>query len=113
MLKGPKDILILILAALCLGVSLVFMPWCELNFTGNFPDWLNGVTSHFGIDKFFAGLSAHNKLMEIIKSCHAPSNLGDYAYSLFLFGAMTVAAVAIILIGKEENSEKTVLEAKK
>jgi hypothetical protein len=51
--------------------------------------------------------------MEFIKSDHAPDNLSDYAYALFLFLAMTAAAIAIVLIGKEDNSEKTVLQAKK
>ena len=113
MIKGPKDILILILAALCFGVSLIFLPWAELNFTGNFPTWLSGIMNQLGVNTFFAGLAQHNQLMEILKSNHASGNWGDYAYSLFLFLAITASAIAIVLIGKEDNSEKTLLEAKK
>ncbi len=113
MIKGPKDILILLLAVICLTVSIVFMPWSELNFTGHFPDWLSGVMNYFGVNKFFADLAQHNHLMDFLKSNNAQNNLGDYAYSLFLFLAVTASAVAIVLIGKEDNSEKTVLEAKK
>ncbi len=94
-------------------VSLIFLPWSELSFTGNFPSWLAGVMHYTGIAKFFAGLANSEKLMQIIKLDHAPDKLGDYAYALFLFVAMTAAAIAIILIGKEDNSEKTVLEIKK
>jgi hypothetical protein len=112
-IKGPKDILILILAAMTLIVSLIFLPWSELGFNGNFPNWLSGVMKHIGVADFFNSLAHHNKLMDMIKSDHAPDNLGDYAYALFLFLAMTAAAIAIILIGKEDNSEKTVLQVKK
>lgn len=113
MIKGPKDILILILAAMCLVVSLVFLPWSELNFTGNFPDWLSGVMDHFGINHRFTELAANKTLMDVVTAKDVQNHLGDYAYSLFLFIAMTAAAVAIVLIGKEDNSEKTVLQAKK
>ncbi len=89
------------------------MPWSELNFTGNFPGWLSGVMGHFGVNKFFADLATHNKLMELVTPKDVQTNLGDYAYSLFLFVAMTASAIAIVLIGKEDDSEKTVLEAKK
>jgi hypothetical protein len=113
MIKGPKDILILILALGALGLSIVFLPWSELNFTGNFPDWISSVTSYFGVNKIFAALGANKDLMGLVKSSDAQHNLGDYAYSLFLFGVITASAIAIVLVGKEDNAEKTVLEVKK
>jgi hypothetical protein len=116
-IKGLKDILILILAAMTLIVSLIFLPWSELGFNGNFPGWLSSIMQHLGVAGFveakFNGLAQHPQLMEAIRSDHAPDNLNDYAYALFLFLAMTAAAIAIVLIGKEDNSEKTVLQAKK
>ena len=113
MIKGPKDVLILILALGALGVSLVFLPWSELNFTGDFPNWISAVTNYFGVDKRFADLATNKDLMDLVKASDAQHNLGDYAYSLFLFGVITASAIAIILVGKEDNAEKTVLEVKK
>lgn len=117
MIKGPKDILILLLAITTLVISLVFLPWSELGFNGNFPNWLTDLMQHIGVAGFieakFNALANHQGLMQVIKSDHAPDNLSDYAYALFLFLAMSAAAIAIILIGKEDNAEKTVLEAKK
>jgi hypothetical protein len=89
------------------------MPWAELNFTGNFPDWINSVTSFFGVDKFFNALGANSDLMGVLKSSDIQNNLGDYAYSLFLFGAVTASAIAFVLVGREDDTEKTVLEVKK
>ncbi len=113
MIKGPKDILILLLGLFALGTVLIFLPWSELNFTGNFPDWLSAVTTHFGINKFFTDLANNNKLMCLVKASNAQYNLGDYAYSLFLFSAITASAIALVLVGKEDESEKTVLNVKK
>ena len=113
MIKGVKDIVILLLAVMCLAVSLIFLPWSELGFNGNFPNWLSGIMDFVGISGFFNSLGHHDKLMAMVKSDHATDNINDYAYALFLFLAMTAAAIAIILIGKEDNSEKTVLQPKK
>jgi hypothetical protein len=117
MIKGPKDILIVLLAAATLIVGLIFLPWSELGFSGKFPDWLNDLMQHLGIANFvistFNSLAQHQQLMDFIKSDHAADNIGDYAYAFFLFFAMSAAAIAIILVGKEDNTEKTVLEAKK
>lgn len=117
MIKGPKDILIIILALATLTVAAIFLPWSELGFNGNFPDWLKDLLQHLGIADLvinnFNSLAQHKQLMGIIKSDHAVDKMGDYAYALFLFLAMSAASIAIILVGKEENAEKTVLEAKK
>jgi hypothetical protein len=116
-IKGPKDILVLILGVTTLVVGFVFMPWSELGFNGNFPSWLNDLMQHLGIAKLvtanFNSLAQHQPLMDMIRSDHASDNMGDYAYALFLFLAISAASLAIILIGREENTEKTVLEAKK
>lgn len=113
MIKGVKDIIILALALCTLVIAAVFMPWSELNFTGDFPNWISALTSALGINKVFAQLGTNPALMKLVKLSDAQYNLGDYAYALFLFCAVTASAIAIVLIGKEENTEKTVLEVKK
>ena len=117
MIKSPKDILILLLSAVTLIVALIFLPWSELGFNGNFPGWLTEVMQHLGIAGFveakFNALAQHPQLMSIVKRDHTMDNVNDYAYALFLFLAMCAGAIAVILIGKEDNTEKTVLEAKK
>ena len=39
--------------------------------------------------------------------------VGDYSYALVMGGAMVAAALAIMLIGKEEAEEKLILPVKK
>ena len=51
--------------------------------------------------------------MSLVKLSDAKYNLGEYAYSLFLFAAITASAIAFVLVGREEDTEKTVLQVKK
>jgi len=113
LLQSPQDILVLILALITLSLAFVFLPWAELNFTGDFPDWISSVTNLLGVNKLFNYLGSNSELMSLVKASDAKNNLGDYAYSLFLFAAITASAIAFVLVGREENTEKTVLQVKK
>jgi hypothetical protein len=112
----PKDIVIVVFALLCLTVSAVLQPWAELGFSGNFPAWLYGVAQQTGGVELFNELgngTLAKNIQEYLTSQGAKTNLGDYAYALFMFVALIVAAVAIVLIGREDAEEKTVLPVKK
>jgi len=50
-----------------------------------------------------------NSLIFQMKNGH----FGDYAYSFFLALALVVASIGIVLIGREEAEEKTILPVKK
>ena len=116
MIKSGKDILIILLAGLCLIVSLIMQPWAELGFKGDFPAWLSWLTGPLGLNHFFNELGSTQfakDIQEFLTKQGAQTNFGDYAYSLFLFTALIVAAIAIILIGREEAEEKLLLPAKK
>ncbi len=113
MIRDLKDILSFLLALGALGISLVFLPWAELNFTGDFPNWISAVTNYFNVNHIFNTMGSIKDWLGLFKPAHDQYNMGDYAYSLFLFAVITASAIAIILIGSEENMEKTVLEVKK
>ena len=116
-LKSIKDLTLLALALICLLVSLILQPWAELGFTGKFPPWLAWAMDPLHIAKIFTWLGETT----IAKNIHAyltaqgavANNFGDYAYALFLFVALIAGAVAIVLIGREDAEEKTVLPVKK
>jgi hypothetical protein len=114
--KALKDFIILALALICVGISLVLQPFAELGFTGKFPGWLQWAMGPLGISKIFSDLGqaeVSKSMQAFLVSQGAGKNFGDYAYALFLFAALCVAAVAIILIGREDAEEKTVLPVKK
>lgn len=116
MIKSGKDIVIIVLAALALGISLLLQPWAELGFSGNFPAWLAWAMDALGVSKFFHELGASQMakdIQEYLASQGAQANFGDYAYCLFLFAALILAAIAIVLIGREDAEEKTLLPSKK
>ena len=116
MIRGGKDVLIIALAATCLIVSLLLQPWAELGFKGDFPAWISWLTGWIGLDKLFNALGdtgLAKSIQEYLSQQGARTNLGDYAYSLFLFVALIVASIAIILIGREESEEKLLLPVKK
>jgi|SRR6516225_9437610 hypothetical protein len=115
MIKSGKDVLIIVLAATCVIVSLILLPWAELGFKGDFPAWLSWLTGALGIDKCFNELGNCQFAKDIQEYLvqQGAKNFGEYAYSLFLFIALVVAAIAIILIGREESEEKLLLPAKK
>jgi len=110
---GVKFIVIFILAAACLAVSIVLMPWAELNFTGDFPTWLAWAMDPLGVASFFHSLPWGTPLTDFLTAQGAKGNFGDYAYALFMALAMVASAIAIVIVGKEDAEEKTVLPVKK
>jgi hypothetical protein len=108
-----KIIVITILAAACLLVSLILMPWSELNFSGNFPNWLAWAMDPLGVASFFQSIPMGDPLKEFLSAQGAKANFGDYAYVMFMGLAMVAAAIAIVIVGREEAEEKTVLPLKK
>lgn len=109
-----KALFVCAIAAAVFVVSIVFMPWSELGFTGNFPAWLDWLMQPLGVVKQFNDmLPIGDHLKEFLQKAGATKNFGDYAYSLFIGFALTLAAIAIILVGKEDAEEKTILPIKK
>ena len=121
---SPKGIILLAFAAVIVSVS-VLMAWSELGFTGTLPDWLTDLTTRLGLYKpisdFFNSLTPGmggdltKFLQEKGDSVNPKStaSLGDYGYILFMGLALTVAGIGIMVIGKEDAEEKTVLPVKK
>ncbi len=113
MTKDIKDLLIFILAILCFSISIVMLPWSELGFNGQFPPWLAWALDPIGIAKLFDSIPGGKAIVELLTHRGATDNFGAYAWALFMFAALIVAAIAIVLIGREDAEEKTVLPIKK
>jgi len=128
-----KGIIICILALFTLGLSLVFQPWAELGFCLDPKDIttasLLGPPLHALADAYsgLKGLGlkmqaqtvdqlteeAHENGVKPDPEWRNPVLSGDYAYVYFMSFALVAAAIAIILIGREDAEEKTVLPVKK
>lgn len=132
-----KDVLVIILAVVCVGLSLVCQPWAEMGFgvdKNELPTAENSLLAE--PLHALANAYASSPLKDFADNCqkHITGELneeahenglkpdpdwnkavlsGDYAYVLVMGLAMTAAAIAIILIGREESEEKLVLPAKK
>ncbi|HEY9786166.1 MAG TPA: hypothetical protein V6D17_12235 [Candidatus Obscuribacterales bacterium] len=113
-LFSPKGIVILLLAGVCVATS-ILMLWSELQYTGNFPDWIAWLMGPLGVSNLFNELKASlgDPLVKQLQAAGAQAQLGDYGYALFMFVALCAAAVAIMIIGKEDSEEKTILPLKK
>jgi hypothetical protein len=128
-----KGIVIGILALACLVLSVVFQPWAEMGF-GVDPnelatDSLLGPPLHSLANWYqqFNGIASSvqtqikGKLDEEAKETGAtpdpdwskPVIAGNYTYGAVMAFAMFAAAVAIIVIGREDAEEKTVIPIKK
>jgi hypothetical protein len=119
-----KDIVIIILGAACLLVSVLFMPVSEVGF-GFDPKDLTTDSILAGPIKAMvdgpAGQAARplgdwakEHLAKHVDADDLKATLiGDYSYALVMGGAMVAAAIAIMLIGREEAEEKLVLPSKK
>jgi len=108
-----KFIVISILATACFLVSVILMPWSELNFSGNFPNWIAWATGPLGVAGFFHSIPWGDSLTEYLKTQGAQKNFGDYAYALFMGMAMVASAIAIVIVGREDAEEKTIIPVKK
>lgn len=113
MTRDIKDLVIVVLALLCFGVSIVMLPWSELGFNGHFPPWLAWALDPIGIANAFNSIPGGKTIQEFLIQKGARDNFGDYAYALFMFAALIMAAIAIVLIGREDAEEKTILPLKK
>jgi len=121
---SPKGIILLAFAGAVVAIS-VLMAWSELGFTGTLPDWLHDLTSRVGlqapISGFFNSLtpSLGKDLIGYLEgkgvsvNPNSTASLGDYGYILFMGLALVLAGIAIMIIGKEDAEEKTVLPVKK
>lgn len=121
---SPKGIILLAFAGVVLAVS-GLMAWSELGFAGTLPDWLNDLLSRIGLSKLvsdqFNGLtpSLGNDLLNFLKgkgvsvNPKSTASLGDYGYILFMGVALIVAGIGIMVIGREDAEEKTVIPVKK
>jgi hypothetical protein len=90
------------------------MPWSELNFTGNFPPWCAWALKPLGVSAFFNTYTQLGaQLQETLQAHGAENKFGDYAYVLMMAIAMVLAAVAIIIVGRDDAEEKTLLPTKK
>lgn len=119
-----KGIVILGLGAVVLGMSLL-MAWSELGFTGVFPDWLNDLMTRLHLKDITAGLfdtlqkglgADITKFLSgagVSVNPNSTASLGDYGYAIFMTIALTAAGIAIMVIGREDAEEKTVLPVKK
>lgn len=121
---SPKGIILLAFAGAVVAVS-ILMAWSELGFTGTLPDWLHDLTGRIGLQSsitgFFNSLTPGmgadlTKYLEgkgVSVNPKSTASLGDYGYILFMGVALTIAGIAIMIIGREDAEEKTVLPVKK
>lgn len=121
---SPKGIILLAFAGAVVAVS-VLMAWSELGFAGTLPDWLADLTSRIGlhgpISGFFNSLTPGlggdlTKYLTdkgVSVNPKSTASLGDYGYILFMGVALVVAGIGIMIIGREDAEEKTVLPVKK
>jgi hypothetical protein len=128
-----KGIVIGILAIACLVLSVVFQPWAEMGF-GVDPnelanDSLLAAPIHSLANWYqqFSGQAAtlqgeiKGKLDEEAKETGATPDpdwgksaiAGNYTYVYVMAFAMFASAIAIIVIGREDAEEKTVIPIKK
>jgi hypothetical protein len=121
---SPKGIILLAFAGAVVAVS-VLMAWSELGFSGTLPDWLSDLTSRIGLHGLISesfnnlkpGMGADlTKFLEskgVSVNPKSTASLGDYGYILFMGIALVIAGIAIMIIGKEDAEEKTVIPVKK
>jgi len=121
---SPKGIILLAFAGAVVAVS-VLMAWSELGFAGTLPDWLTDLTTRLGLHGTISGffnsltpslggdLTKYLQEKGVSVNPKSTASLGDYGYILFMGVALTIAGIAIMIIGKEDAEEKTVLPVKK
>ncbi len=121
---SPKGIIILAFAGAVVAVS-VLMAWSELGFAGTLPDWLADLTNRIGLHGMISGffnsltpglggdLTKYLQEKGVSVNPKSTASLGDYGYILFMGVALVVAGIGIMIIGREDAEEKTVLPVKK
>lgn len=121
---SPKGIIILAFAGVVVAVS-VLMAWSELGFAGTLPNWLADLTTRLGLHATISGffnsltpglggdLVGYLQGKGVSVNPKSTASLGDYGYILFMGVALVVGGIGIMIIGKEDAEEKTVLPVKK
>lgn len=121
---SPKGIILLAFAGAVVAFS-VLMAWSELGFAGTLPDWLTDLTTRIGLHGMISGffnsltptlgtdLTKYLQDKGVSVNPKSTASLGDYGYILFMGVALVVAGIGIMIIGKEDAEEKTVLPVKK
>ncbi len=128
-----KGIVIAILALATLGLSVIFQPWAEMGFgtdpseiandsllapplhaLANFYQQFSGQANHIQ-SEIKGKLDAQAKETDRTPDPDWGKSViaGDYTYVYVMAFAMFASATAIILIGREDAEEKTVLPVKK
>jgi hypothetical protein len=131
-----KGIVIVILMVVVAGISLIFQPWSELGFCldpnditkasmlGPHLKTLANTYDAMGMkdlgqklqDQTITGLNEEakeNGLKQPDPDWKNPVLSGDYAYVYFMSFSLLLAAIAIMLIGREDAEEKLILPVKK
>jgi hypothetical protein len=121
---SPKGIILLAFAGAVVAVS-VLMAWSELGFAGKLPDWLADLTTRIGLHGAISGffnsltpglggdLTKYLQDKGVSVNPKSTASLGDYGYILFMGLALVVGGIGIMIIGREDAEEKTVLPVKK
>ena len=111
--KVPTAATVMILSAICLGITF-FMPLSELgllNSPHNVPPESNTWLQFPGIPQLVG--FGRSSLLDVAHGVQNDPNFQFYAYFFFLGMALIAASVALIIVGREEPQEKTVLPIKK
>lgn len=122
-----KDILIIVGAFVAVGIAVVFQTSSELGFgfdqdgLSNDPRSLLAAPLRKLAEAYKAspvsefGQQVQARLQRSLDEDVAknPFIAGNYAYALTVFITMGIASLAIILVGREEAEEKTILPVKK
>ncbi len=131
-----KGIVIVILMVVVAGISLIFQPWSELGFCldpnditkasmlGPHLTSLANTYDSMGFKSLgeklqsqtLTGLNEEakeNGLKQPDPDWKNPVVSGDYAYVYFMSFSLLLAAIAIMLIGREDAEEKLILPVKK
>jgi NADH:ubiquinone oxidoreductase subunit 6 (subunit J) len=123
---GIKAVLIAVIAVVVFIGSVVFMPWAELGFgldKKEVPGWATGiVASPLYQSLQSTGQDSYDKLNKAITKTDAQQNgtatmtaliAGNYTYAFAMAILLILASVGIMLIGREDSEEKTILPVKK
>lgn len=125
MSNDAKLVIVGVVALMVVAISLTLMPWAESGFgfePQKLPEWSQHI---FDANGPFASLKplgdwAQQALTskvdkgDLNKSNQIdPILAGNYMYALAMGAAMTLAAIAIMYVGKEDAEEKTILPVKK
>ncbi|MBP7861983.1 hypothetical protein KA183_09895 [bacterium] len=110
-----RAVLVVIFALGCVYFTMA-MPWAEHNMTATKETVPHTIKLLYLTDptiKLFDLYAAQKEKHEQeLKNKNAEGNLGEYVYALAMAAAMTLAALAIMVVGSEDEVEKTVLPSK-